>query len=413
MDEIINFLIYSVNWNEKFLFIGDIVIRFFLILAISLALGKFISWLVWRISERYGSNSKHRFIQSLIEKDVNNRLVMMFPFMILYALSNFTFSNTPRFEDILLRIIFSILVALGLYTLNAFLNAFDSYYNEFEVAKVNSIKGYLEMIKIFIAMVGIIVIVSNLFDKSPWGLLSGLGAMTALIILVFRDWILGLIASIQINVNHLLAIGDIIEMEKNGIHGEVIDISLSTVKVKNWDNTICMIPAYSIISDTFKNWHGVKQAGGRRLRRVINIDVNSINLLDDKSLKKIKKLKLLKNHIDMKELKSISKDRLERINRNEITNIGLFRKYAECYLKDHPGINKEKIIVVRLMESDGNGIPLQIYVFTNLVDLVEYELALSEIVEHLISVAPEFGLKLFQNPSGRDFVESIGSFKKI
>jgi miniconductance mechanosensitive channel len=296
-------------------------------------------------------------------------------------------------------------VLRGLYTLNAYLNAFDRYYNEFEVARMNSIKGYLEMIKIFVVMIGMIVIISNLFDKSPWGLLSGLGAMTALVILIFRDWILGLIASIQINANHLLAIGDIIEMEKNGIFGEVMDISLSTVKVKNWDNTICMIPAYTIISDTFKNWHGIKQSGGRRLRRVINIDVNSINLPDDKSLKKIQRLELLKDHIDMKEFKSIKKDRIERINRNEKTNIGLFRKYAECYLKAHPGINIEKNIIVRLLESNGYGIPLQIYVFTNLVDIVEYELALSEIVEHLISVAPEFGLKLFQNPTGGDFAE--------
>ena len=407
MNDIINFLIYSVNWNEKFIFICDIIIRFILILAISLIFGKFISWIVLGITERYGNNSKHRFIQSLIEKRVHNRLVIMFPFIILYVLANFTFLNIPRFDDILLRLIFSILIALGLYTLNAFLNAFDSYYNEFEVSRINSIKGYLEMVKIFVVMIGIIVIVSNLFDKSPWGLLSGLGAMTALVILIFRDWILGLIASIQINANHLLAIGDIIEMEKNGIFGEVIDISLSTVKVKNWDNTICMIPAYTIISDTFKNWHGIKQSGGRRLRRIINIDVNSINLLDDKSLKKIQKLELLKDHIDMKEFKSIKKDRIERINRNEKTNIGLFRKYAECYLKAHPGINIEKNIIVRLLESNGDGIPLQIYVFTNLVDIVEYELALSEIVEHLISVAPEFGLKLFQNPTGSDFAESL------
>jgi miniconductance mechanosensitive channel len=323
-------------------------------------------------------------------------------------LSSFTFSNAPRFEDILLRFISSILIGFGLYTLNAFLDAIDNYYQEFEVSRINPIKGYLEMVKIFVTMVGIIVIISNLFDKSPWGILSGLGAMTALVILIFRDWILGLIASIQINANHLLVIGDIIEIEKNGIFGEVIDISLSTVKVKNWDNTICMIPAYTIISDTFKNWHGIKQSGGRRLRRVINIDVNSINLLDDKSLQKIQKLKLFKNNIDIKELsKSIKKNRLERINRNEITNIGLFRKYAEWYLKDHPGINKEKNIIVRLLESTGDGIPLQIYVFTDIVDIVEYELTLAEIVEHLISVAPEFGLKLFQNPSGGDFAKSI------
>ena len=407
MSEILNFWIYSVNWNEKFIIVFDIVIHFFFILAISLAFGKVVSWIVLKITKRYGDNSKHLFIKSLIEKKVNSRFVVMFPFLILYLLSNFSFQKTPKFEDIILRIILSILIGLGLYTFNAFLDAIDNYYHEFEVSKINPIKGYLEMVKIFITMVGIIVVVSSLFDKSPWGILSGLGAMTALVILIFRDWILGLIASIQMNANHLLVIGDIIEMEKHGIHGEVIDISLSTVKVKNWDNTISMIPAYTIISETFKNWHGIKQAGGRRLRRVINIDVNSINLLDDKSLKKIQKLKFLKDHINMKELKSIKNNRVDKINSNEMTNIGLFRKYAEYYLKGHPGIDKERNIIVRLLESTENGIPLQIYVFTNIVELVEYELAVAEIIEHLISVAPEFGLKLFQNPSGGDFAKYI------
>ncbi|MCL2154216.1 MAG: mechanosensitive ion channel family protein [Leptospirales bacterium] len=408
MDEIINFWIYSVNWREKFIITGDVLIRLLFILAISFAFGKIISWIVLKITKRYVNNSKHLFIKSLIEQHVNNRFVIMFPLIILYVLSNFSFSNTPGFEDILLKIIFSILIGLGIYTFNAFLNAIDNYYQEFEVSKINPIKGYFQMVKIFVAMVGIVVIISNLFDKPPLGLLSGLGAMTALVILVFRDWILGLIASIQINANHLLVIGDIIEIEKDGIHGEVIDISLSTVKVKNWDNTISMIPAYTIISDTFKNWHGIKQSGGRRLRRIINIDVNSINLPDDKLLKRIQKLKLLKDQINMKELSvSIKKNRDERINRNELTNIGLFRKYTERYLKEHPGINQEKNIIVRLLEPSGNGIPLQIYVFTTLVELVEYELAVAEIMEHLISVAPEFGLKLFQNPTGGDFAKSM------
>ena len=410
MDEIINFWIYSVNWHEKLTLLCDIIIRFLFILAISLALGKIVSWIVLKITGRFGNNSKYIFTKSLIEKNVNKRFVIMFPFIILYILSNFSFPHTPRFEDILLRIIFSILVGLGIYTFNALLDAFDSYYHEFEVSKMNSIKGYLQMVKIFVAMAGIIIIISAFFDKSPWGLLSGLGAMTAFVILIFRDWILGLIASIQINANKLLVIGDIIEIEKDGIFGEVTDISLSTVKVKNWDNTICMIPAYSIISNTFKNWHGIKQYEGRRLRRIINIDVNSINLPDDKSLKKIQKLKHLKNDINMKELSvSIKKSRDERINRNEITNIGLFRKYAERYLKEHPDINKEKSIIVRLLEPAGDGIPFQIYVFTTLVDIVEYELAVAGLIEHLISTAPEFGLKLFQNPSGRDFSKAIRS----
>jgi miniconductance mechanosensitive channel len=301
------------------------------------------------------------------------------------------------------RIVFSVIVALTLYTITAFLDAVDHYYQEFEVSRKNPIKGYLQMIKIFLAITGIIIIISALFNKSPWGILSGLGAMTALVILVFRDWILGLVASIQINANNLVVIGDTIEMEKYGVNGEVIDISLSTVKVKNWDNTISMIPAYSLISETFKNFHGVKESGGRRIKRVIYIDINSITLPDEKILKRIQKLTLLKGTDELKELsRSVKTGRGERINKSGITNIGVFRKYVELYLFSHTGINSDKKLMAKLLEPTGNGIPLQIYVFTNIIDVVEYELTVAEIFEHLIAVIPEFGLRLFQNPSGSD-----------
>jgi miniconductance mechanosensitive channel len=252
-------------------------------------------------------------------------------------------------------------------------------------------------------MAGIIIIAAKLFNMSPWGMLSGLGAMTALVVLIFRDWILGLIASIQINANNLVVMGDSIEMEKYGVNGEVIEISLSTVKVKNWDNTISMIPAYSLISETFKNWHGVKESGGRRLKRVIYIDMTSITHPDAKTVKKIGALDLLKKTDEFKDLQKSSRSEItDRINASGLTNIGIFRKYVELYMSGHPGINSERTLMAKLLEPTSHGIPLQLYAFTTLVDVVQFERELAEIVEHLIAVLPVFGLRLFQNPSGTD-----------
>lgn len=405
MNEIINTWIYSVDWHGRLMVVKDVSLRFLITLAVSYVVGKVAGKIVLRIAQRSAENDLIPFNRSLLKKDVYKRLTMMLPFIILYLSSEFIFSEFSKFVMILDRLLFSVLVIMSLYAFSAFLDALDHYYQEFEVSRKNPIKGYLQMFKIFLAITGIIVILSTVFNRSPWGILSGFGAMTALVILMFRDWILGLIASIQINANNLVVIGDTIEMEKYGVNGEVIDISLSTVKVKNWDNTISMIPAYSLISETFKNFHGIKESGGRRIKRVIYIDINSITLPDEKILKRIQKLSLLKGTEELKKLTgSVKADRGERLNKSGITNIGLFRKYVELYLVNHTGINSEKKLMAKLLEPTGNGIPLQIYVFTNIIDVVEYELTVADIFEHLIAVVPEFGLRLFQNPSGGDMV---------
>lgn len=395
MSEIFNTWLSSVDWHGKLVLMLDLGTRFFIALAISYITGKAAGRIVFKIARRSADNEIIPLNKSLIKKDVYKRLTGMFPFIILYFSAEFLFSDSPKFGGILDRILFSVLMASGLYTFNAFLDGLEHYYHEFEVSKKNPIKGYLQMVKIFLAVTVIIIIISTLFNKSPWGIMSGFGAMTALIILVFRDWILGLAASIQINANRIVVIGDSIEMERFGVSGEVIDISLSTVKVKNWDNTISMIPAYSLISETFKNWHGVKEAGGRRIKRILYLDINSITLPDEKILKRIKKLTLMKGSDELKELsRTVKADRGDRLNKSGITNIGLFRKYVELYLVSHAGINVEKLLMVKLLEPAAKGIPLQIYAFTTIVDVVEYETAMAHIFEHLIAVTPEFGLRL-------------------
>jgi miniconductance mechanosensitive channel len=403
MIELLSTWFYSIDWSGKLYTAGYAAVRLFIALAVSFIIGKGAGILVSSIVRRFVEHNIFSFNKSLIRKDFYKRLIMMFPFFVLYFTAEFIFHDVLKFALFIDRVLFSVLALLGIYTLSAFIDALDHYYQEFEVSRKNPIKGYLQLVKIFLTISILIVIISTLLNKSPWGFLSGFGAMTALVILVFKDWILGLIASIQISANNLVVIGDSIEMEKYGINGEVIEISLSTVKVKNWDNTISMVPAYSLISETFKNMHGIKESGGRRIKRVLYIDINSIALPDEKILKRLQRLNLLKGTDELKELaRSIKAGRDERINKGGVTNIGIFRKYVELYLMNYIGIDNEKKLMAKLLEPTANGLPLQIYVFTSIIDIVEYELAVAGIFEHLIAVIPEFGLKLFQNPSGGD-----------
>ncbi len=403
MQELINNWIYIKDWRYYLSRAGEISFRLLLALIISYILGKIAGAIVTRITKKSAEGGLFPFNASLLHKGAVKRFTLMFPFILLYFSTEFLFYDTPGFLRILNRVLFSTLVALGAYTANGFLDAVDHYYQNFEVAKKNPIKGYIQLFKIFITTLGIIIVTAALLNRSPWGLVSGLGAMTALIIVIFRDWILGLVASIQINANNLVVIGDSIEIEKYGVNGEVIEISLSTVKVKNWDNTISMIPAYSLISETFKNWHGVKESGGRRIKRVLYIDITSIGLPDERMLKSIGALELMKNTDALKELsRSVKRKRSARLSESAITNIGLFRVYVERYLSNHTGINSEKKLMAKLLEPTSTGIPLQIYVFTNIIDVVEYENTVAQIFEHIIAVIPEFGLRLFQSPAGSD-----------
>ena len=403
INEIINKWISGVDWNKKLLVMSDVSIRLLLVFLISLLLGRLAGRILVRLSERYAESGLFPFNRSLVKKNVIKRFALMFPFFIMFIMSELVFHDAGIFSRVMHILLYCIIVALGIYTLNGFLDAVDHYYQDFEIARKNPIKGYLQLVKIFTGMAGVIIITATLFNTSPWGMLSGLGAMTALVVLIFRDWILGLIASIQIHANNLVVIGDSIEMEKFGVNGEVIDISLSTVKVKNWDNTISMIPAYSLISETFKNWHGIKESGGRRIKRAIYIDMTSITIPDAKTVKRLGALEILGKTDELKALrKSVRGEMIERINASGLTNIGIFRKYVELYLNCHPGINNERTLMAKLLEPTSDGIPLQIYAFTTLVDVVRYERELAEITEHLIAVLPVFGLRLFQNPSGTD-----------
>lgn len=239
--------------------------------------------------------------------------------------------------------------------------------------------------------------------------MSLLGGLTAVLLLVFKDMILGLVAGIQLSSNNMIARGDWIEMPNYGADGDVIDITLTTVMVQNWDKTITTIPTYALISDSFKNWKGMQESGGRRIKRAVNIDINSIRFVDDELLSKLRKVELLKDYLQDK-LQEIDKYNQEHavdtsllINGRKITNIGTFRAYLIAYLRRHPLINKEMTFLVRQLRPTECGLPIEVYVFSNDKVWANYEAIQADIFDHIFAVVPEFGLRVFQNPTGSDF----------
>ncbi len=266
----------------------------------------------------------------------------------------------------------------------------------------------MQVVKIVVFIIIGIVIIATLLDQSPIILLSSIGALAAVFSFVFKDSILGFIAGIQLTSNDMLRIGDWIEMPKYGADGDVIDITLNTVKVQNWDKTYVTIPAYALISDSFKNWRGMFQFGGRRIKRSIYIDVNSVTFCSDEMIEKLKKVHYLKDYIKDKEMEleayNIENkiDTEQKINGRRMTNIGTFRAYLKSYLANHPGIDQNKIMMVRQLAPGETGIPMEIYAFTRDTAWINYEGVQSDIFDHIYAVAGEFGLRIFQSPSGYD-----------
>ncbi len=277
------------------------------------------------------------------------------------------------------------------------------------------LRGIFQGLKLVGTMIALIFAIAFLIGKSPLILFSGLGAMTAVVLLIFKDPLLGLVAGIQLSANNMLSVGDWLEMPKYGADGDVIDISLTTVKVRNWDKTITSIPSYALISDSFKNWRNIEIAGGRRIKRSINIDVTSICFLSEEDLTRLSQANLLTEYLDTKlaELRHENKSRgvnpNSSINARRLTNIGTFRAYLTAYLKANNKINHNLTCMVRQLEPGPQGIPLEIYGFTKQTSWIPYEDAQSDIFDHIYAVIAEFGLKIYQAPSGYDLTHLSAS----
>ncbi len=382
----------------------DIIVLGF-ILFFALIAYLIIRFYVIRIIHFWIKHSKTKWDDVLIDKKVFTPLSYIVPALIIY----FGIGIFPKLSPIVHRIIITFIFVLIILMLDRFLSAVLAIYETYPISKRRPIKGYIQIAKLALYLLALVLAISILIGKSPWIFLSGIGALTAVILFIFRDTILSLVASIQIVTNDLVRLGDWIEMPKYGADGIVIDMALHTVKVQNWDKTVINIPTYKLIEESFKNWRGMQDAGGRRIKRALLIDQTSIKFLDDIEIKRLENIKLLKNYIQKKKKeideynKRLGIDNTELVNGRRMTNLGTFRAYVEAYLRSHPKIRQDMTFLIRYLAPTPEGLPLEIYVFTNDIRWANYESIQADIFDHLLAAIPHFNLRVFQKPTGHDF----------
>lgn len=337
-----------------------------------------------------------------------SRLANVVPALVISTLVH----KIPLLPTLLVQVVVNVTNAFVVLTiamaLSKLLTLVNSLYSRREDAKSKPIKGYIQLLKIVIYAVAVILMIAALFDRSPLILLSGLGAMAAVLMLIFQDTLLSLVASVQISSNDVIRVGDWVEMPQLNADGDVIDIALHTVKIQNWDRTITTIPTRRFMTDPFKNWRGMQQSGGRRIKRSVQLDQQSVRFLTADEINRLKRFRLLKQYLDEKEAEirtwnqQLAEQGQEPVNTRRITNLGTFRAYVLRYLQSHAGVHQGMIQMVRQLAPSADGLPLEIYCFTNTTAWVNYEGIQSDIFDHLLAILPEFGLQVYQHPSGMD-----------
>ena len=354
---------------------------------------------------KFVKSTKNEYDDILLNDKLLKRISYIPPIIIL---NQFTIYQS-KFDSVLDNILEAVIILIFVLSINALLDAFVEISMRIEKYKNRPVKTYAQVLKIIISIIAGIIIIALLLDKDPWGLLAGLGAFSAVVLLIFKDTILSFVASIQISNYDLVKVGDWIEVPSLGVDGDVMDMALHTIKVRNFDKTITTVPTNKLIEISFKNWRGMQETGGRRIKRAVNIDVSSIKLCDTEMLNKFKKFQLIFDYIDKKK-KDIEKhndeekiDSSELINGRRLTNVGTFREYLKAYLKNRKDIDKGLTFLIRQLDPGPEGLPIEIYVFANTTDWVKYEDIQADIFDHILSVVPEFDLKVFQNPTGSDF----------
>ncbi len=385
----------------------------FILLAIVLLIGwglyyvtqKYILHLLGRLVER----SRTTWDDALLHRRVFHRLAHLAPAILIYLTAPWVFFMWDNAADNMQLAAVIYMIAAVLLALDAFLNSVVDVCRTFEFFKKTPIVGFVQILKIILYIIAGIIALGMITGKDPSKIIAGFGAMTAVLLLIFKDAILGFVAGIQLSANDMVHIGDWISMPKYGADGDVIDITLTTVKVQNWDKTISTIPAYSLISDSFKNWRGMSESGGRRIKRHLNIDMSSIRFCDEAMLGKFRQIQYITEYIDEKKRevdehnKAANVDDSQLVNGRRLTNIGTLRAYVIAYLKHHPKIHQNMTFLVRQLEPTPQGLPIEIYVFSNDQVWAQYEAIQADIFDHILAVVPEFGLRVFQDPTGADF----------
>ena len=375
-----------------------------------------LAWLANWITKRVLLRGLRRLLATLplgqgdhqVRLRVIPRLANVVPAVVLAAGVAFVPDLPALLVTVVRNVCFAFIILTVALAVAAALDLANEVYQRRPDAADKPIKGYLQLLKIVVFVVAAVLMVAALIDRSPVILLSGLGAMMAVLILVFQDTLLSLVASVTLSSNDMVRVGDWIEMPSQNADGDVIDIALHTVKVQNWDKTITTIPTKKLISDSFKNWRGMSEAGGRRIKRSLYLDQHSVRFLDEEECTHMQSFVLLDDYMDrtQKELDAWNADLAARglapVKARRVTNLGTFRAYVDRYLRKHPGIHQDMTLLVRQLQPESTGLPLEIYCFTNDIRWAEYERIQADIFDHLLAILPEFGLQVFQQPGGAD-----------
>ncbi len=361
-----------------------------------------------RVVERFAARTTTRYDDILVEERVFHRIAHLAPTMVLRWGAPFTFAAYPIGIEVLETIadLYSVLITVSVCF--ALLNSLLRIYETTRFAQRLPIKPIIQVLKVLAAFAATLVVVSMLFGRSPMVLLSGLGAFTAVLILVFRDPILGLVAGVQLVSNDMVRPGDWIEVPKYGADGDVIDVSLTTVSVQNWDKTISSIPTYALLSDTFRNWRGMTESGGRRIKRSIHLDMSSIRFCDQELLDRLRRIEAVREYIGRKQEEIEAHNRAHGIdtsspvNGRRLTNVGIFRAYLQAYLRQNEAIHDRMTFLVRQLQPTPQGLPIEIYVFSSDQRWPQYEAIQADIFDHVLAAIEVFDLRIYQEPTGWD-----------
>ena len=369
-----------------------------------------------RLIQRVASKTQTHWDDRLVEKKAFRRFAHVVPAIVIYSLAPLAVTS----EAVVLwarRGAEIYMLAAVLATANVVLSVGLDIYNTYEIARRFPIQVYVQVVRILLVAASLIVAISIVTGQSPVLLLSGLGAMTAILLLISKDSIQGLVAGVQLVSNDMVRVGDWIEMPQYGADGDVIAITLHTVKVQNWDKTISMIPTYSLVAGSFKNWRGMAESGGRRIKRSIYLDISSVRFCDAEMIARFKEIELLREYIERKEAELAEYNRNHDlteslpVNGRRMTNVGVFRQYLVGYLRTHPMINEDLTLIVRQLQPNEHGLPLELYAFSANKEWVAYEGIQSDIFDHIFAALPNFGLRAFQAPTGEDAVRALAPLR--
>ncbi len=388
----------------------DQFIAFAIILIIAFLADAVCRKILLEIVARLVKQTRATWDDIIFDRKVMIHLSRMVAPIIIYVFIPVAFAETsPSTMAFIQRVCLIYVIIAFLSFVNSLLKAVYTVYSEKEHLRNRPLKGMLQTVQVILWFVGGIIVVSILINKSPVSLLAGLGASAAILMLVFKDSIMGFVSGVQLSANDMLKVGDWIAMPKYGADGTVIEVSLNTVKVRNWDNTITTIPPYLLVSDSFQNWRGMQESGGRRVKRSINIDMTSVRFCTPEMLAKYRKIRLLKDYVEQTEQVITDYNREHDIDNSILvngrrqTNLGVFRAYLTAYLKSRPDINQNLTCMVRQLQPTDHGIPMELYFFSAIKDWVPYEGVQADVFDHVLAIIPEFDLQVFQSPSGRDF----------